>query len=156
MSSDTNKGKDLIEPNPMTMTGYQCITKGYFFNVKINHKDITTPLIVVHSNQNCFITINNVNSLFNHLKISNFLGANLKGSKNNKKSDLKDVNLFDINVKDDNYYNFEELMFNNKIRRKLMVINGSHNVLDDLASPVKKIMYSYIDFLFSNLSFGKS
>ena len=50
------------DDNPMTLAGYHNITKGYFFNMKINYKSIQTAIICVHSNQDSFISINNINA----------------------------------------------------------------------------------------------
>ena len=110
------------------MAGYHNITKGFFFNIKINHGDIKTPLIVVHSNQNCFITINNINSLFKHMK-------NNSSNDNNHLSVVK---------KNNNQYNFDELNITNPVRRKFVVVDGSHDILIEDHNYVSNVISSYL------------
>lgn len=123
----------------MTMNGYYNITKGYFFNIKVNHSDIKTPLVVIHSNQNCFITINNINSLFKHVKNSNSNQAQTESSA--QMSLPKKIN---------NQYNFEELNLSNQVRRKFVVVDGSHDIIVEDQSYVSSVISSYLRFVGKN------
>lgn len=118
----------------MTMNGYHTITKGYFFNIKINHSDIKTPLIVVHSNQNCFITINNINFLFKHIK-------------NTNRNEIKNSNIAKNKM---NQYNYDELNSSNSIKRKFVVVDGSHDLLIDDQNYVTNVISSYLQYTIKN------
>ena len=65
------------ETNKITLEGYKQITKGYFFNSTINFKNMKTKIICVHSNQDSFISINNLNLLFQN-KIKSYTVTNQK------------------------------------------------------------------------------
>ena len=177
--------------NPMTLTGYHNITKGYFFNTKINHRNITTPLISVHSNQNSFISINNINALFMNkirsysITLPKTLGRNNTNkmllrkhkelsistnhmptvssetmfTKANTKSNwliTTDNKLYTQQSKEDKNcceYNFNELLDkngNNKLKRKLIIIEGSHDIINKDAIYVKNVLSSYIEFIINN------
>ncbi len=117
----------------MTMNGYHNIAKGFFYNIKINHGDIKTPLIVVHSNQNCFITINNINSLFKHMK-----------------NNTNDNNQANLGKNHSNQYNFEELNPMNSVRRKFVVIDGSHDIIVEDHNYVTSVISSYLRYIIKN------
>lgn len=139
------------EPNPITMAGYYSITRGYFYNLKINHKEVLTPLVVIHSNQNCFITINNINSIFHHLKLKNYsitpgkININLNMNKNK----IKEEDTFQSRL-----YDFPEILPQNKIRRKLIVVDGSHDIIYDNPGNVSNILHSYMRYLVINIPFN--
>lgn len=111
------------------MSGFYNITKGFFFNVKANYNEIKTPIVVVHSNQNCFITINNINPLFKHTNNSNSIGESLRTGEN---------------------INFEELNTTNQIRRKLLVVDGSHDIIKEDSDYVCSILSNYFNYLLKN------
>ena len=125
---------DIINPNNITMNGYYSITKGFFYNIKINHGDIKTPLIVVHSNQNCFITINNINSLF-------------KSMKNSNKNENKNTKVIKGSS---SQYNYDELNASNSLKRKFIVVDGSHDILIEDQNYVSNVISSYLNYTIIN------
>jgi hypothetical protein len=139
------------EPNQISMTGYHSITKGYFYNVKINHGDIQTPIVAVHSNQNCFITINNINLLFGHVKNKTFSVTEPK-KKINRNVHLESP--LNVQVSAPHEYTYEELLPHSKVKRKMIVIDGSHDILYDKSDYVDDIMHSYMRYMLNHMAFG--
>lgn len=140
-----------IEQNPISMTGYHNITKGYFYNVKINHGDIQTPIVAVHSNQNCFITINNVNLLFGHVKNKTFSLTETKKKINRNVHVESPINVL---ISQPHEYTYEELLTQSRIKRKMIVIDGSHDILYDKSDYVNDIVHSYMRYMLNNMAFG--
>jgi len=176
----------------ITPIGIYNITRGYFYNIKLNLKDICTPIIFVHSNQNCFISMNNISDLFSNLvfndvennsnmqtnqnKITNvkskqnknknmnqsnpsyyekipkkyFLENEMIRKKNSSKEDLNKDNInfsfkyFNLNQSE---YDFSEILPNNTYRRKLIVVDGSHDLILENSDIVIKLINSYLRFV---------
>ena len=181
------------DDNPMTLAGYHNITKGYFFNMKINYKSIQTAIICVHSNQDSFISINNINALFNNriksygITLPRTIGRNSKHRTNNKIKALNSKNKMDYilptlnidnsfiktapktsrNLESARTYNTENnrltenekereydfsmlLSGNTDTTRKLIIIEGSHDIMNMNSIDVKKVMKSYMKFIINN------
>ena len=148
------------EPNIITLEGYKQITKGYFFNSNINFKNMKTKIICVHSNQDSFISINNLNPLFQN-KIKSY------GVTNQKKKNLPPL-FFDKNIslmsknsftsytsRKSITYDFNDLL-KNDLKRKLIIIEGAHDVLEnekndfENTSVISDVLKSYLNFIISN------
>jgi hypothetical protein len=148
------------ETNIITLEGYKQITKGYFFNTNINFKNMKTKIICVHSNQDSFISINNLNPLFQN-KIKSYSVTN------QKKKNLPPL-FFDKNIsmmsknsytsytsRKSNVYDFNDLL-KNDLKRKLIIIEGAHDILEneknDLenTSVISDVLQSYLSFIISN------
>ena len=148
-SSDIILNDDV---NTMTLIGYHNITKGYFFNVKINHKEISTKIIAVHSNQNCFISINNINALFmNKIKSYTVTKKNKKNFLPNivtteTKETKADTSMNRATNRDNKTeYEFTEMTSN--LKRKLIVIDGAHEVDSET---VRSVLCSYVSYVIEN------
>ena len=111
----------------MTLDGYKLITKGYFYNIPINLKDITTKILCIHSNVDSFINIHNISPLFGN-DIPSYRVTPLKkffisynNSNKNWNQNLNDINTimgYDLN-------NFRN---NENAKRKLIIFDGSHDI----------------------------
>lgn len=199
-SSNDESQDNEKDPNLMTMIGYKNITKGYFFNQKINHKTIKTKIIAVHSNQNCFISINNLNALFmnqinsysvtgdkhiprpkkineneknesqklgkNKTKLPNitttsetegnryFLtSTNRETTKTQFTNNIKNTNNNNNNKKtasSSSEYEFTELKKDSDLKRKLIVVDGSHDFTVNSSSIVQRVLGSYLKYIIDN------
>ena len=199
-SSNDESQDNEKDPNLMTMIGYKNITKGYFFNQKINHKTIKTKIIAVHSNQNCFISINNLNALFmnqinsysatggkhiprpkkmneneknesqksgkNKTKLPNitttsetegnryFLtSTNRETTKTQFTNNIKNTNNNNNNKKaasSSSEYEYTELKKDSDLKRKLIVVEGSHDFTVNSSSIVQRVLGSYLKYIIDN------
>ena len=122
-----NEGINNIEniENNMTLEGYKTITRGYFYNIPINLKDINTKILCVHSNVNSFINITNISPLFDNdiacYRTTPLKKINLNFKNNNKKNSNNQINSmmgYDLT----NFKNDEN------IKRKLIIFDGSHDI----------------------------
>ena len=181
------------DDNPMTLAGYHNITKGYFFNMKINYKSIQTTIICIHSNQDSFISINNINALFNNritsygITLPKTIGRNGKHKTNTKTKALNSKNKMQYilpsltidnsfikttpktsrNLVSARTYNTENnrltehekekeydfsmlLSGNMDTLRKLIIIEGSHDIMNMNSNDVKKVIKSYMKFIINN------
>ena len=181
------------DDNPMTLAGYHNITKGYFFNMKINYKSIQTTIICIHSNQDSFISINNINALFNNritsygITLPKTIGRNGKHKTNIKTQALNSKNKIEYilpsltidnsfikttpktsrNLVSARTYNTENnrltehekekeydfsmlLSGNMNTPRKLIIIEGSHDIMNMNSNDVKKVIKSYMKFIINN------
>ena len=123
---DENSDNEDIENN-MTLDGYKSIAKGYFYNIPINFKDITTKILCVHSNVDSFVNIHNISPLFDNdipsYRVTPmkkfFLSYNLKKSNFNKNlnkiTSVMGYDLTDFRKSQDN-------------KRKLIIFDGSHDI----------------------------
>ena len=132
--------------NNMTLDGYKLITKGYFYNIQINLKEIATKILCVHSNVDSFINIHNIAPLFDNdissyhvtplkelfsisFKNNNNINVIINKDKANNNEDKKDIenkNPYKYNsVMGYNLDNFKNKENNN---RKLIIFDGSHDV----------------------------
>ena len=123
---DENSDNENIENN-MTLDGYKSIARGYFYNIPINLKEISTKILCVHSNVDSFVNIHNISPIFDNDIPSYtvtpmkefFLSYNIKKSnwnKNlNKISTVMGYDLTDFKKAKDN-------------KRKLIIFDGSHDV----------------------------
>ena len=149
-SSDIILNDDV---NTMTLVGYHNITKGYFFNVKINHKEINTKIVAVHSNQNCFISINNINALFmNKIKSYTVTKKNKKNFLPNiatteAKETKADTSTNRLNTNRDNKTEYEYTEMTSTLKRKLIVIDGAHEVDSET---VRSVLCSYVSYVIEN------
>lgn len=125
-----------------SIPGFYAITKGYFYNLQINLNDITTPVFCIHSNQNCFITINNLNKYFSYLHAQSFIPTSLN---------TIDNMVIDTNRK---CCEFQELISNemasHNIRKKLLIIDGSHDVFSEDEKYFNYIIEYFFDFMLFN------
>ena len=148
------------ETNIITLEGYKQITKGYFFNTNINFKNMKTKIICVHSNQDSFISINNLNPLFQN-KIKSYSVTN------QKKKNLPPL-FFDKNIsmmsknsytsytsRKSNVYDFNDLL-KNDLKRKLIIIEGAHDIIEnekndfENTSVISDVLNSYLSFIITN------
>ena len=132
--------------NNMTLDGYKLITKGYFYNIQINLKEIATKILCVHSNVDSFINIHNIAPLFDN-DISSYHVTPLKelfniSFKNNNNiniiinKDIANNNEDNKDIENKNPYKYNSVMgynldnFKNKENnnRKLIIFDGSHDV----------------------------
>ena len=149
------ESSDIIndDVNTMTLVGYHNITKGYFFNVKINHKEINTKIVAVHSNQNCFISINNINALFmNKIKSYTVTKKNKKNFLPNivateAKETKADTSTNRLNTNRDNKTEYEYTEMTSTLKRKLIVIDGAHEVDSET---VRSVLCSYVSYVIEN------
>ena len=122
---EDNNEYDNIENN-MTLDGYKMITKGYFYNIPINLKDISTKILCVHSNVDAFINIHNISPIFDN-NIPSYRVTPLKDfflSFNNKrKSLLKNIK------KISSFMGYDLTNFKKEadINRQLIIFDGSHD-----------------------------
>eukprot|EP00340_Litonotus_pictus_P012487 CAMPEP_0170538380 /NCGR_PEP_ID=MMETSP0209-20121228/103274_1 /TAXON_ID=665100 ORGANISM="Litonotus pictus, Strain P1" /NCGR_SAMPLE_ID=MMETSP0209 /ASSEMBLY_ACC=CAM_ASM_000301 /LENGTH=1901 /DNA_ID=CAMNT_0010840059 /DNA_START=182 /DNA_END=5887 /DNA_ORIENTATION=- len=125
-----------------SMPGFFSITKGYFYNLKINLNEIITPIFCVHSNQNCFITINNLNKYFSYLQAQSFIPNSLNS---------EDNMVMDTNRKS---CEFTELLseegVTSTMKKKLLIIDGSHDVFSEDEMYFDHIIEYFFDFMFGN------
>jgi len=140
----------------MSVNRYAAIANGYFYNIPIKCKEIKAPIIITHSNQNCFITINNINPLFSHLNSTKLTSKIIQ----NNNDDNKGNNYFNtasniLNISSNNFskrtskYNFDELKTDNSVKRKLIVVEGSHDIITEDKHEILEIIYAYFQHLFS-------
>ena len=138
--------------NDITLDGYKTITKGYFYNIQINLKDISTKILCVHSNSDSFFNIHNISPLFNNdissynntplIKIFNLSEIN-KNNDKNKKIEQNDEtgskansNFGDNGTSGIIYgYNLDDFKTEENYVRKLIIFDGSH---DTTFSPAEK------------------
>ena len=135
--------------NNMTLDGYKTITKGYFYNLPINLKEINTKILCIHSNVDSFINIHNISPLFDN-DISSYHSTPLKElfyfSFNNKEEGNKNLNyvlyrnsrkkeIIDKKKKKDidkinkvMGYNLNDCKKKENNERKLIIFDGSHDV----------------------------
>ena len=126
-----NEGINDIEniENNMTLDGYKTITLGYFYNIPINLKDITTKILCVHSNVNSFINITNISPLFNN-DIPSYRTTPLKKfflsfkNSNSKKNWNQNLN----QVYPVMGYELSDFKNDENIKRKLIIFDGSHDI----------------------------
>ena len=131
LNKKENEGINDIEniENNMTLDGYKTITLGYFYNIPINLKDITTKILCVHSNVNSFINITNISPLFNN-DIPSYRTTPLKkfflSFKNNNSKKNWNQNLNQV------YpvmgYELSDFKNDENIKRKLIIFDGSHDI----------------------------
>ena len=117
--------------NNMTLEGYKTITRGYFYNIPINLKDINTKILCVHSNINSFINITNISPLFNNdipsYRTTTLKKLNLNYKNNNiKKNWNQNLNLNQINSMMG--YDLTDFKNDENIKRKLIIFDGSHDI----------------------------
>ena len=149
INNEDNEFEGIL--NNMTLDGYKLITKGYFYNIKINLNDISTKILCVHSNVDSFINIHNISSLFdndissyhitplkelfhfsynntkeNDSKLMNKTDYNLNTEINleNKKKELKNKDKLNIVMG----YNLGNFKTQENNARKLIIFDGSHDV----------------------------
>ena len=115
---------DNIENN-MTLEGYKTITRGYFYNIPINLKDINTKILCVHSNINSFINITNISPLFNNdipsYRTTTLKKINLNYKNNNIKKNWNQINSM-------MGYDLTDFKNDENIKRKLIIFDGSHDI----------------------------
>ena len=122
---EDNNEYDNIENN-MTLDGYKMITKGYFYNIPINLKDISTKILCVHSNVDAFINIHNISPIFDN-NIPSYRVTPLKefflSFNNKRKSLLKNIK------KISSFMGYDLTNFKNEadINRQLIIFDGSHD-----------------------------
>ena len=116
--NDDDNEENIV--NNMTLDGYKLITKGYFYNIPINLKEINTKILCVHSNVDSFINIHNISPLFGN-DIPSYRVTPLKKFSINGNNNLSDVNTvmgYELN----NFRNDENA------KRKLIIFDGSHDI----------------------------
>ena len=144
-----NKSEDIM--NNMTLEGYKLITKGYFYNIKLNLNDISTKILCVHSNVDSFINIHNISALFDndissyHItplkELFHFSYKNKKENVDNtnyriNKNTLTEIHLDNKNIESKNKdkintvmgYNLGNFKTQDNHARKLIIYDGSHDV----------------------------
>ena len=110
-NDDMNENEKI--ENNMTLDGYKSITKGYFYNLPLNLKDISTKILCIHSNVDSFVNIHNISPLFNN-DIPSYRVTPLKELLSGKNKIMG----YDLS----SFKNDE----NNK--RRLIIFDGSHDV----------------------------
>ena len=142
-NDDGDNNEDNIVNN-MTLDGYKLITKGYFYNIPINLKEINTKILCVHSNVDSFINIHNISPLFGNdipsyrvtpLK-KFFINNNSNKNWNNNLNDINTVMGYDLN----NFRNDENA------KRKLIIFDGSHDITynsNEKDNAICKVLISY-------------
>ena len=151
--NEQNSNEDI--ENNITLDGYKTITKGYFFNIQINLKEINTKILCIHSNVDSFINIHNISPLFDN-DISSYNITPIKelfyfSFKNNNEDNFNKINYVinktNYNQKEKIYLENKKNYFNNKDKinkvmgynlsdfknqenntRKLIIFDGSHDV----------------------------
>ena len=123
----------------MTLDGYRLITKGYFYNIQINLKEINTKILCIHSNVDSFINIHNISPLFDNdissyhvtpmKELFNLTYLNKIDNKNNNlnimiNQDIKNKNKLNIVMG----YNLDSFKNKENNDRKLIIFDGSHDV----------------------------
>ena len=148
------------ETNKITLEGYKQITKGYFFNSTINFKNMKTKIICVHSNQDSFISINNLNLLFQN-KIKSYTVTNQKKKQLPPLFFDKNISMMSKNSmtsytsRKKINYDFDDLLKNDP-KRKLIIIEGAHDIfqlekIDPTSQNViEDVLTSYFSFIVSN------
>ena len=121
------------------MAGFFSITKGYFYNLKINLNDISTPIFCVHSNQNCFITINNLNRYFSYLQAQSFIPSSLS---------IENDIVVDTNKKSCEF--IELLNDDPTTKKKLVIIDGSHDIFSEDEHYYNHIIEYFFIFILEN------
>ena len=116
---------DSYHTESIGLIGFNQIASGYFYNVKINYEDLCTPICFVHSNQNCFITINNINPFF----------ANLQ------------VNTFENNRDSLGFYTFDELKEFSQDKKKLIVLDASHDLFFEDDGEFTMVLASFMRYV---------
>lgn len=137
-----------------SLYGYLLISKGYFYNISIDIHNISTPIYSIHSNQNCFITINNLNKVFSYLN-TNLFTLNTKPlntipsllTNTHRDEKYMNINDSDLNL---NMLLFIEILYKTN-RRKLVLIEGTHNVLSENRLVLEVIFRKYFQYLFENI-----
>ena len=125
IENDENEDNNENENN-MTIDGYKTVTRGYFYNIPINLKDISTKILCVHSNVDAFINIHNISPIFDN-NIPSYRVTPLKDfflSFNNKrKSLLKNIK------KISSFMGYDLTNFKKEadINRQLIIFDGSHD-----------------------------
>ena len=130
---------DIYIQNNMTLDGYRLITKGYFYNIQINLKEINTKILCIHSNVDSFINIHNISPLFDNdissyhvtpmKELFNLTYINKMDNKNNNlnimmNQDIKNKNKLNIVMG----YNLDSFKNKENNDRKLIIFDGSHDV----------------------------
>ena len=113
--------------NNMTLDGYKTITRGYFYNIPINIKDINTKILCVHSNVDAFINIHNISPLFDN-DIPSYRVTPLKEfflSYNDKKRNWNKNTNHISSVKG---YDLTDFKKEGDSKRKLIIFDGSHDI----------------------------
>lgn len=136
-----NEGNNLQNQVICSLQGFLSITKGYFYNFKINLNDITTPIFCVHSNQNCFITINNLNKFFSYLQAQTLLST-ITGSKETLEYAIETNKIS---------CSFKEMFEVNGDRKKLLIIDGCHDIFSENEPMFEIIIQNYFGFILKNL-----
>ena len=151
-NENLNKDNENDEyENNITLDGYKLIAKGYFYNIPINLKEITTKILCVHSNVDSFINIHSISPLFDNdissyhvtplKEIFNFTYRNKVGvgdnniniaiNKDNDKNEAGKENMEIKNkIKKNSVMGYNLSNFKNKENnaRKLIIFDGSHDV----------------------------
>ena len=140
--TNDNKDKEIDNnyiPNKMTLDGYRLITKGYFYNIQINLKEINTKILCIHSNVDSFINIHNISPLFDNdissyqvtpikeLFNLNYISKNYDGSNNLNAMNNKD-NKQPNQLNSVMGYNLDSFKNKGINSRKLIIFDGSHDV----------------------------
>lgn len=128
----------------LSYLGYSLISKGYFYNIPFNHKEITTPIVAFHTSNNCFIPVTNVTNLFNNKDNSN-VSTNNTTCNNFASKDTK-PNFTPSSSIDD----FSELNPENKVRRKLVVVDGAHNLMKQDQELLTVFFMNFFEYSFEN------
>ena len=102
----------------------------------------------MHSNQNCLITINNINQIFSNITTTTTLKTPKKIVNNGLFNSFTNVNSNNgINSKlNATFGNFDE-MTNENIKRKLIIVDGSHDIIAEENSNVIGIVESFLSYL---------
>ena len=126
IENDENEDNNENENN-MTIDGYKTVTRGYFYNIPINLKDISTKILCVHSNVDSFINIHNISPLFGN-DIPSYTVTPLKilyqSYSNNKAKWNMNLNKL-ISVMG---YDLSDFKKDENITRKLIIFDGSHDI----------------------------
>ena len=137
--------------NNITLDGYKLITKGYFYNIQINLKEISTKILCIHSNVDSFINIHSISPLFDNdissyrvtplIELFNFTFKDKTSNKNSiniminkdntNKNEIKNK-IIDLKNKDKKNsvigYNLSNFKKKENRVRKLIIFDGSHDV----------------------------
>ena len=147
----SNKNNEKYEnndiSNDMTLDGYRLITKGYFYNLKINFQEITTKILCIHSNVDSFINIHNISPLFDNdissyhvTPMKELLNFSYKNDNINNKNNIKIIINRDfeknkkLDINNQNKintvmgYNLDAFKNKENNTRKLIIFDGSHDV----------------------------
>ena len=138
--SNNNKDEYI---NDITLDGYRTLTKGYFYNIQINLKDISTKILCIHSNSDSFFNIHNISPLFNNdissynitplvkifslSEIKNY-DTKIKAQVNDKSGKKAKSNYEENGIAGTTYgYNLEDFKAEENYLRKLIIFDGSHD-----------------------------